>query len=402
MAASAQTILAGLTLPALRQQYHDELFGVCLPFWDAHGIDHERGGFWCGLDYDGARTSGEKHPWFQGRGLWVYSFLYNHFGGAARHLEIARRTKEYLVREGGLERPLRGDVYDLYFAAEGLQEYAWAARDESARQLACALLRRLWEYIHRPEAWPRRPQGLWMVTLRIATQMLSRWPAAWLEEMTGQSVEAIMRRHYNPETRLNTEVLNFDFTRPAEEAAKCNLGHSVETLWIVMEEAGRRGDRALWELSAERIRRHLEVGWDREYGGLYEWVNLGHRDYEWPVERPVGTGLEFRSHGEYHTMKALWALEETLIATLMVFERTGAEWAARYFGLAQRVIDEKFSMRRRGLPGCMLFADRQMTPQEHVARQDNYHPPRRLMLCLRVLERMMGASREVQPTGPGP
>jgi hypothetical protein len=37
----------------------------------------------------------------------------------------------------------------------------------------------------------------------------------------------------------------------------------------------------------------------------------------------------------------------------------------------------------------MLFADRQMTPREHVARQDNYHPPRQLMLCLRILERMM-------------
>jgi hypothetical protein len=136
------------------------------------------------------------------------------------------------------------------------------------------------------------------------------------------------------------------------------------------------------------------VGWDPVYGGLYEWVNVGHRDYEWPVERPVGTDLEFRCQGEFHAMKTLWALHEILIATLMVFERTGADWAARYFGLAQRVIDEKFSMRRRGLPGYMLFADRQMTPQEHVARQDNYHPPRQLMLCLLILDRMIARAGE--------
>jgi hypothetical protein len=37
----------------------------------------------------------------------------------------------------------------------------------------------------------------------------------------------------------------------------------------------------------------------------------------------------------------------------------------------------------------MLFADREMTPREHVARQDNYHPPRQLMLCLRLLEGML-------------
>ncbi len=386
---SAKTTLAGLTLPALRQRYHDELFRVCLPFWEAHGIDHERGGFFCALDYDGTRRSSDKHPWFQGRGLWVYSFLHNHFGGDARHLEVARKTKEYVVREGGLERPLGGDVYDLYFAAEGLQEYAWAARDEQARELAFALMRRLWEYIHQPESWPTRPQGLWMATLRIATQMLPRWPSAWLEEVTERSVDAIVRRHFNRATGLNTEVLNFDFTRPPEEATKCNLGHSVETLWMVMDEADRRGDRALRNLCAERIRHDLEVGWDPVYGGLCEWINVGRPDYEWPVERPVGTDLEFRSRGEYHHMKTLWALHETLIATLMVFERTGADWAARYFGLAQQVIDEKFSMRRRGLPGYMLFADREMTAQEHVARQDNYHPPRQLMLCLRILERMM-------------
>ena len=380
--------LAELALPELRRRYHEELFQVCLPFWEAHGIDHDHGGFMCALDYDGTRRGTEKHPWFQGRGLWVYSFLFNHFGGDARHLEVARKTKEFLLREGLVVPPPGGDIYGLYFAAEGLQEYAWAARDQQARELASGLMRRLWGHIHQPEDWPVRPQGLWMVTLRIATQMLRRWREAWLAEVADRSVDAIIHRHYNPETGLNTEVLNFDFTRPAEEATKCNLGHSIETLWMVMDEADRRGDSALWDLCAERIRRHLEVGWDPVYGGLCEWINVGHSAYEWPVERPVGTDLEFRFTGEYHHMKALWALHEALIATLMVFERTRAEWAGRYFGMAQQVIDEKFSQRRRGLPGYMLFGGRQMTPQEHVARQDNYHPPRQLMLCLLLLDRM--------------
>ena len=59
---------------------------------------------------------------------------------------------------------------------------------------------------------------------------------------------------------------------------------------------------------------------------------------------------------------------------LKVYERTGAEWAANYFELAYRVIVEKFSQRKRGLPGYTLFTDRQFTHQPHVARQDNYHP----------------------------
>jgi hypothetical protein len=61
----------------------------------------------------------------------------------------------------------------------------------------------------------------------------------------------------------------------------------------------------------------------------------------------------------------------------------------RYFELAQKVMDERYSMRGRGMAGAMLFADRKMTFVPHTARQDNYHPPRQLMLALLTLDRMM-------------
>jgi hypothetical protein len=88
-----------------------------------------------------------------------------------------------------------------------------------------------------------------------------------------------------------------------------------------------------------------------------------------------------------------------MIATLKVFERTGAEWAARYFGMAHEVMEGKFSQKKRGYPvGRMLFADRQMTLQPHVGRQDNYHPLRQLMLNILTLDRMI--ARGVAPFRP--
>ncbi len=78
------TRLAGLTLTELRQRYHDELFNVVIPFWDKHGVDHERGGFMCALDHDGTPVNTDKFLWFQGRGIRVYSHLYRHFHQAAR------------------------------------------------------------------------------------------------------------------------------------------------------------------------------------------------------------------------------------------------------------------------------------------------------------------------------
>ena len=88
-------------------------------------------------------------------------------------------------------------------------------------------------------------------------------------------------------------------------------------------------------------------------------------------------------------MKTLWGMNEALVATLRVYERTGADWAAQYFGMAYQTIAEKFMLKSRGLPGYVLFTDRRFTVEPHAARQDNYHPIRQLMLNLLTLQRMV-------------
>ena len=72
--------LSNEELTKLRDHYHNELFEVQLPFWDDHGIDHELGGFMTALDYGGTRLNDQKYHWYQGRGIWVYSYLYNQMG----------------------------------------------------------------------------------------------------------------------------------------------------------------------------------------------------------------------------------------------------------------------------------------------------------------------------------
>lgn len=394
--------------PTLAHSFRRELFEVVLPFWERHGIDHEYGGFFCALDYDGRQLSSRKFHWFQGRGLWLWSFLYNHYGRDPRHLEIARRAKEFMLarfpqsdgwwaetvtRAGRTVQPFRGDLYGMYFAAEGLQEYAEAAGDEQALETALGLLRRLWERINRPEIGVR-PQGLWMMNLRIATQMLARRNLPEVACMGEAALDAIVNRHYNPDIGLNVEDLNFDFTPTASGATLCAVGHSVECLWMAMHEAMRRGDRRLWEECAARLRRHLDVGWDHVYGGLVTAVNVGQTCYEWPLDRPVGTALEFRERGEYNYTKSFWSVNEVQIAALHVWEHAREDWAARYFNLAQEVADGKFSLRTRGFPLYLLFSDRQIGFQPRTGRQDNYHHPRSLALNILALERIAAGAAE--------
>jgi N-acylglucosamine 2-epimerase len=413
--------LAGMNLKKLRQTLYDGLFNGVIPFWNDYGIDHEYGGVMCSMDYSGARVNADKLLWFQGRTIWVYSFLYNHFGKDRKYLEIARKTKDFVLkyalqedgwwaellsREGNVLKPFSGDTEGMYFIVEGFQEYAAATGDDEVRDISLALFKKLFHHFDQPEfrylgadfpyLWDSkqavRPQGLWMVISYIATEILSHWKDPEILAIADRSIDAIINKHYNPEIGLNTEALYFDFTRPQAEGRKSRFGHCIEALWMVMAEASRRGDNALWNTCAERVNRHLDVGWDHVYGGISEWVNVDQGGYQWPQETPVGTDLEFSYVGEYNYMKALWALNETLVATLNVYERTGAEWAARYFDMSYKVVAEKFSQKKRGLPGYMLFADREMIAQPHVGRQDNYHLPRQLMLNILTLDRMIERS----------
>src|SRR6185369_17603374 len=107
------------------------------------------------------------------------------------------------------------------------------------------------------------------------------------------------------------------------------------------------------------------------YGGMAQWVNVDQGGYQWPPEKPVGTNFAFHFVGEYNYMKTLWGMNEVMIAALNVFERTGAEWAARYFGMAYQVIAEKFSLKKRGLPGYVLFTDRRFTFEPHPVQRTN-------------------------------
>jgi mannose/cellobiose epimerase-like protein (N-acyl-D-glucosamine 2-epimerase family) len=217
-----------------------------------------------------------------------------------------------------------------------------------------------------------------MMNSLIATQFLRRWNDDRVLAIADEALEAILVRHHNQETGLNMEHL--------DEPGYCVFGHSIECFWMAMEEAVRRNDMALWERCADRIRRHLEAGWDQVFGGLACGIRVDRPCFQWPVDRPVGTGVELSAQGEVNYNKYFWAVNEVLIATLNVYLRTGWEWSLHYLQLA-RAAAERFSLRARGFPLYVLFTDRRFSFQPLQQRQDNYHLPRQLMLNLLALDR---------------
>lgn len=399
--------LAGRSLKELRNQYRYDLFEDFLPFMDRYVIDHELGGFMCNTDYDGTNLNRNKSSWFEGRGTWVYSFLFNNLAREEKYLEVARRSVEFLLkikpagdnelwpaevsREG---RPLREapehEIYGDIFIAEGLTEYSRATGEETYWDMAKRILLKCLSIYDGPDYRPSigqtylgprarpfpgaRIQGVWMVLLRLTTQMLEQRPDPELERIAARCVDAVINYHYNPAFKLNNELLNHDLSRPTNEYAELvYTGHSIEISWMILLEALRIKNRVLFETEAERFRRHVEVAWDGVYGGVFR--NLQNVDDNvWSLD------------------KVLWAQEEVLIGSLLIVEQTGAEWAKNIFTRMYNYVHEKYPLKGHGSLLWMYASDRKASYEAFIRmpkRVENFHHPRHLMLNLLGLERMI-------------
>jgi len=403
-------IFPAVELHQLRRQYEYDLYEDFLPFMDKYVIDHENGGFMCTTDRDGTRISTDKSQWYEGRGIWVYSYLYNNLKKDPKFLEAARKSVEFLLKH----KPSRDDLwpsafsregkaigapdtrtYGDLFVAHGLAEYGRASGENACFNLAKETMLKCLRLYDRPDFWPEaaqsylgkeapllpgaRVQGVWFVLLNLATGMLDYKSDQVVLDVADRCLDAIMNRHWNPDLELNNEILNHDLTRRQDDLAQfVYTGHAIEALWMVMAEAARRKDKALFELAANRFKRHIEVAWDPVYGGVFR--SLNHIDKNiWLVD------------------KVLWAQEEVLIGSLLASEHTGWKWAKDWFIKMYNYVHAKWPLTKHGYSLWDNGTDRKVTYLEHYNRVENYHHPRHLMLNLLALDRMIG--RQGPPGG---
>ena len=400
--------LAGQTLTQLRDQYRSYLFDDFLPFMEKFVIDEQFGGFMCNADLQGKLVNQNKLSWYEGRGIWVYSFLYNNLAREQKYADVARRSIEFimrirpsgeelwpkeLTREGKALTSADGEIYGDLFIAEGLAEYSKAigqrAHWNTARELVLKCVRLYDRDDYRPtigqtylgpNATPfpgARIQGVWMVLIRVITQMLQMHADAELERLANRAVDAITNHHYNPEFNLINELLNHDLSRPQNEYAQLvYTGHCIENLWMVMLEAQRLRNDKLFKTFAGWFRHHVEVAWDDVYGGAFRNLQNVEKD-TWTLD------------------KVLWLQEEVLIGCLMIIEHSGDPWAIEMFDRMYKYVREKYPLKAHGSPLWMYGSDRRVTFEAFSRmpkRVENYHHPRHLMLNLLSLERMIKRS----------
>jgi mannose/cellobiose epimerase-like protein (N-acyl-D-glucosamine 2-epimerase family) len=197
-------------------------------------------------------------------------------------------------------------------------------------------------------------------------------PDKELEELVAKCLDAILNHHQNHKFDLMNNYINHDLSRSEDprhsELAAC--GHATEATWMIMYEAVRIKDKELFNLAADRFKRHAIVSKDEVYGGYYNDCT--------DVDKNI-----------WELAKISWAQAFILINSLYIVEHTGAQWAKDIFIDQFNWVQEKLPLKKYGHALWLEPTDRYTTFIPHTSRKDNYHHPRHLMLNLASLRRMI-------------
>jgi hypothetical protein len=360
------------TLTELREIHQNELDNDYLGYWREHGIDWEHGGvmpyreLMKGMPYL-ARHNDRKQMYFLGRALWVFSYLYNHFGENDQHLAIARHTKDFIYKYArnddysyaseltpeGKVLHAESDIDGDFYVAMGLAEFHKATGDDEALDRALKTVYAANEKILSPTfmfygAWDSSVYepgtkflGIWVHFLNTLIPLAELTNDPRTIKIARMCVRNIMEHHWRPELGLYVELLGPDFM-PMRERHHDSLWHSIQAAWMCMREGLRIGDRNMFVDSMNMGRKLLERGY-----AAYENIDINA-----PIDKLPRWG----------------PLEDFLLFCLQAIEHTHAPWAIHWF-------DKFFN-----------FAYQR---PDRFEQYDLLHQPRRLFYTIHILDRMI-------------
>ncbi len=318
-----------------------------------HSPDRERGGYYHCLDRDGSVICTDKYMWLENRQIWTFAWFYNRLEKRPEWLGLAKLGADFLKAHG---RDGNGDwyfaltetgqplvqPYNIFsdcFAVIAFAEYARASGDQEALELAIRTYRRIQERQANPKGRynkqvpgvrPLENLAFPMINLNISRILNEVRPNPVYSRVIEQSLDRIMNRFLDPECRVVHENLTPEGRRRDDiyEGRHLIPGHGLEAMWFVMEAAAGAKDWSTVRRAAEGVKWCLEKGWDREYGGIYYFLDR--------LDRP---------HFELQwDMKLWWPHLEALVATLLGYRLTGdpelLDWFRKVHEYAWRVFPD--------------------------------------------------------------
>ncbi len=379
------------------EKYRADLVDSVIPFWMKYSLDNEYGGYFTCLDRDGRIYDTKKYMWLQSREVWMFARLYNEFDRTQRYLDIAElginfirkfgkdskgRVYFSLTREG---KPYfyQRKPYSAVFYMLALLEYYKASGDKQCFDESVEMFWKIVEWIKHPELMDRPTLQGQPAMSNLANVMVLASMAIELIKVTGdvrykniieQAADGA-KRHYDVQRGILKENILIDnsdnqlCTNNWPELRFFIPGHSIETAWFWLDLLEYVPNDEHREMALNVIERSLEFGWDKEFGGLYYFMD---------VEGNPTLQLE-------SSMKLWWPHSESIYALLKAYKLTGdskwLEWLERIDDYAY----SHFADKRYG--EWFGYCDREGN-LTHTCKGGNYkgcfHVPRFLLMSLKL------------------
>lgn len=379
--------LGGMTLQQLLDHHYDYLNKTYIPNWD-RGVDWQYGGF-TNAAIPGKEPSFEKKGmYFQGRAIWMFSYLYNHITHDKRHLEAAIKGRDFVVkhaltddyrwrsfvsRDGKpLSEPL--DHYGDIYMVLGLAELYKATKDEKDIELAINSARSVMKRLLSPsyqhvdahvealEPGTRRLPS-WQHFLSALTPLLKVRRDQEIEFIALYCVRAICEKHWQPDSGVLLEMLDDRF-RPYTFDAP-NWGdfkprgisgwHSIQACWMVMDDALRVNHYPTY-------RQGVQMGISTIEKCYIDGKGI-------PFSTPQGMSLDDpKAKPNINSTYPWGALDDMLVYCLMVLEHNHDPFAINYYNKCFELHNSK--------PG-------------NVVTTGLLHTPRRFFYSIEILKRMI-------------
>lgn len=394
------TIMSTHSLKEYAQRYWACLLESVIPYWQRYSVDRQYGGFFTCLDRDGSVYDTRKYVWLQGRQIWMFSRLYNEVERRQDWLDLATTGMDFLsghaVDEAGryyfrLARDgqpsfFQRKPYAAVFAMLAMLEYSKTGAGDHYRQEAVKLFWRIRDWIREPAllgrpSLPGQSPARQLADTMVIASMALELSAVETEDPRYASImqecldDALL--HHDPARNILLENVTLSGARiDLPEGRLFNPGHSIETAWFLWHLAERLGNGQLGarrEAILNIIEGSLSLGWDREFGGLYYFMDI--------EGRPT---LQLES-----TMKLWWPHTEALYAVILAYMRTGE---SRWLPWLERLDHYAFQHFADDQPPGEWFGycDRQgnlTTTLKGNNYKGCYHLPRFLLYSAQEIER---------------
>jgi N-acylglucosamine 2-epimerase len=369
-------------------------------FWMRYGIDREFGGVGNLLDDAGNRVGSDKYLWSQGRALWTFSALCNRIDPRDPWRAAADHVFEYLLKHGRDGRghwmyrlDSSGNILDrdisIYvdgFVMNGVGEYFRLTCDSRAKDLALQTYEATIARLNAPGSYGvapyEIPHGLKThgVAMLFSHVLFHLGHALDRPDITGAGLKRLDEIFAHFHVRQKGAILEFvsqdgGFVDSPQGRA-CVPGHALESMWFAIDIFERTNQPERIAECCRLIRRHIELAWDDEFGGLVLAIDID------------GQSPPYWKNPE---CKPWWVQVEAMVAAIYAYVHTSDRWYLEQF---DRI--SAHAQRHYPTPAgeWTQWLDRRghKMPSAALPVKDPFHLPRGLMRLIDLFENRLGGS----------